>query len=71
MLPMYLLITNLLPTVIISGNPNNGNVTTWPTYTNDAEMQLRFEGTGAVVEEDDMRRAATDFWRSIPEVLMH
>ncbi|KAK4702104.1 hypothetical protein P7C70_g4122, partial [Phenoliferia sp. Uapishka_3] len=60
--------------VIVTGDPNlllPSDSTAWPTYRTDAQNQLRFQGTQATVEADDIRREATEFWRSIPEVLQH
>ncbi|QRV89870.1 carbohydrate esterase family 10 protein [Ceratobasidium sp. AG-Ba] len=59
---------------IASGNPNthrNRSAPAWPVYDLNNETQLRFSNGSAFVEPDNIRRNATDFWRSIPDVLMH
>ncbi|KAF8602860.1 triacylglycerol lipase FGL4 [Ceratobasidium sp. AG-I] len=59
---------------IVSGNPNglNTNSTpTWPVYKATSQQQLRFSNGSAFAEPDNIRRNATGFWRSIPDVLMH
>ncbi|KAL8277278.1 hypothetical protein RQP46_010347 [Phenoliferia psychrophenolica] len=59
---------------IVSGNPNTlqpSNATFWPAYRTGSQHQLRFQGMNATVEPDNIRRHATNFWRSIPGVLQH
>ncbi|KAG9082273.1 hypothetical protein FRC06_005144, partial [Ceratobasidium sp. 370] len=59
---------------IASGNPNthkDSSALSWPVYDLKNQTQLRFSNGSAFVEPDNIRRNATDFWRSIPDVLMH
>lgn len=59
---------------IVSGDPNKYvNVTAprWAKYTTKNQAQIRFSNGTAYIEPDNIRRNATDFWRSIPDVLMH
>ncbi|KEP51580.1 carboxylesterase [Rhizoctonia solani 123E] len=57
---------------IVSGDPNKiGSAPAWPRYTIDDETQIRFSNGTAYSEPDNIRRNATNFWRSIPDVLMH
>ncbi|CAE6457227.1 unnamed protein product [Rhizoctonia solani] len=58
---------------IVSGDPNkaNSSAPAWPRYTTQNETQIRFSNGTAYTETDSIRRNATDFWRSIPDVLMH
>ncbi|KAF8704552.1 type-B carboxylesterase lipase family, partial [Rhizoctonia solani] len=63
----------LLPAVIAAGNPNkvSSSAPVWPRYTIQNKIQIRFSNGTAYTEPDNIRRNATDFWRSIPDVLMH
>ncbi|CCO34309.1 hypothetical protein BN14_08406 [Rhizoctonia solani AG-1 IB] len=58
---------------IVSGDPNkaNSSAPAWPQYTTQNETQIKFSNGTAYTEPDNIRRNATDFWRSIPDVLMH
>ncbi|KAG8747312.1 hypothetical protein FRC10_001491 [Ceratobasidium sp. 414] len=59
---------------IASGNPSthkDSSAPSWPVYDLKNGTQLRFSNGSAFVELDNIRRNATDFWRSIPNVLMH
>ncbi|KAF8704549.1 type-B carboxylesterase lipase family, partial [Rhizoctonia solani] len=58
---------------IAFGDPNkvNSSAPAWPRYTTQNETQIRFSNGTAYTEPDNIRRNATDFWRSIPDVLMH
>ncbi|KAJ1308069.1 hypothetical protein OPQ81_002135 [Rhizoctonia solani] len=58
---------------IALGDPNkaNSSAPAWPRYTAQNEIQIRLSNGTAYTEPDNIRRNATDFWRSIPEVLMH
>ncbi|CAE6451059.1 unnamed protein product [Rhizoctonia solani] len=58
---------------IVFGDPNkvNSSAPTWPQYAIKNETQMRFSNGTAYTEPDNIRRNATDFWRSIPDVLMH
>ncbi|CAE7081466.1 unnamed protein product [Rhizoctonia solani] len=58
---------------IAFGDPNkvNSSAPAWPRYTVGNETQIRFSNGTAYTEPDNIRRNATDFWRSIPDVLMH
>ncbi|CAE6523244.1 unnamed protein product [Rhizoctonia solani] len=58
---------------IALGDPNkvNSRAPAWPRYTIKSETQVRFSNGTAYTEPDNIRRNATDFWRSIPDVLMH
>ncbi|KAH7341284.1 Alpha/Beta hydrolase protein [Rhizoctonia solani] len=58
---------------VVFGDPNKANASApaWPRYTTQSETQIRFSNGTAYAEPDNIRRNATDFWRSIPEVLMH
>ncbi|KAF8602900.1 hypothetical protein BDV93DRAFT_580993 [Ceratobasidium sp. AG-I] len=59
---------------VVSGNPNTFDANpmpAWPAYKIANEQQPRFSSGSAFVEPDSIRRNATDFWRSIPDVLMH
>ncbi|KAF8751501.1 Carboxylesterase family [Rhizoctonia solani] len=52
-------------------NKVNSSAPAWPRYTTQNETQIRFSNGTAYTEPDNIRRNATDFWRSIPDVLMH
>ncbi|KAF8602903.1 acetylcholinesterase [Ceratobasidium sp. AG-I] len=59
---------------VVSGNPNAFSANSrlvWPAYKTTNEQQIRFSNGSAYIEPDGIRRNATDFWRSIPDVLMH
>ncbi|CAE6403418.1 unnamed protein product [Rhizoctonia solani] len=58
---------------VVFGDPNKANASApaWPRYTTQSQTQIRFSNGTAYAEPDNIRRNATDFWRSIPEVLMH
>ncbi|KAG8763846.1 hypothetical protein FRC12_008381 [Ceratobasidium sp. 428] len=59
---------------IASGNPNthrDSSAPEWQIYDLKNETQLRLSNGSAFTEPDNIRRNATDFWRSIPDVLMH
>ncbi|CAE6535479.1 unnamed protein product [Rhizoctonia solani] len=58
---------------IAFGDPNkaNSSAPAWLRYTIQNEAQIQFSNGTAYTEPDDIRRNATDFWRSIPDVLMH
>ncbi|KAG8679493.1 hypothetical protein FRC08_016951 [Ceratobasidium sp. 394] len=59
---------------IASGNPNthqDNAAPRWPACDLKNETQLRFLNGSAFVEPDNIGGNATDFWRSIPDVLTH
>jgi hypothetical protein len=60
--------------VIVTGDPNkllNATAPNWPQYSISNHTQIKFSNGTAYTEPDDIRRNATYFWRSIPDVLMH
>lgn len=44
-------------------------MTYWPRYSSGSPRQVRFTGNSTIIEEDDERREALAFWRSVPELL--
>ncbi|KAG8768491.1 hypothetical protein FRC12_005524 [Ceratobasidium sp. 428] len=59
---------------IALGNPNthkDSSAPEWQIYDLKNETQLRLSNGSAFTEPDNIRRNATDFWRSVPDVLMH
>ncbi|KAB5591730.1 Carboxylesterase [Ceratobasidium theobromae] len=59
---------------IVTGDPNkllNGTAPYWTKYTTKNQTQIKLSNGTAYTKADDIRRNATDFWRSIPDILMH
>ncbi|KAF8751506.1 type-B carboxylesterase lipase family [Rhizoctonia solani] len=59
---------------IVSGDPNTHvpkSAPFWPRYLINKQTELRLTNGTAYPQRDDFRREAMDFWRGIPEVLMH
>ncbi|KAF8704550.1 type-B carboxylesterase lipase family, partial [Rhizoctonia solani] len=59
---------------IVSGDPNTHvpkSAPVWPRYLINNQTELRLTNGTAYPQRDDFRREAMDFWRGIPEVLMH
>ncbi|KAH7341257.1 acetylcholinesterase [Rhizoctonia solani] len=59
---------------IVSGDPNVHTPKAapfWPRYLINNQTELRLTNGSAYPEQDNFRKNALDFWRSIPEVLMH